>query len=220
MRFVAYLRVSTESQNVSGLGLEAQERAVAEYVARIDGAEILQTVVEVESGKNNKRPKIAEALRLCRVYGATLLIAKIDRLARNVAFVSTLMESGAEFVAVDFPQANRLTVHILASMAEFEREQISLRTKAGLESAKRRGVKLGNPQNLKPCDEGRATSLANRQRKAAEFKMDVLPTIREIQAAGKTTLAAIADELNKRKAPTRRKGAWTPVQVRRVLLAA
>src|SRR3712207_6842151 len=141
-KFVAYYRVSTAKQGKSGLGLEAQQEAVRSYLN--GGAwQLVDEVVEVESGKRNDRPKLAEALRLCRLHSATLIIAKLDRLARNVAFISNLMESGVEFTAVDFPQANRLTVHILAAVAEHEREMISRRTKDALAAAKARGKKLG-----------------------------------------------------------------------------
>ena len=126
----------------SGLGLEAQRRRCSDY---LDGGKwtLVAEVVEIESGKRDDRPKLAEALALCRLTGATLVIAKLDRLARNVAFISNLMESGVDFVAVDFPQANRLTVHILAAVAEHEAEMISERTKAALAAAKARGVQLG-----------------------------------------------------------------------------
>ena len=115
-KFVSYLRVSTDRQGRSGHGLEAQRKAVEDY---LNGGHwrLAAEVVEIESGKRNDRPKLAEALRLCRLHGAVLIIAKLDRLARNVAFISNLMESGVEFTAVDFPQANRLTVHILAAVA-------------------------------------------------------------------------------------------------------
>ena len=135
------------SQGKSGLGLEAQREAVQSY---LDGGSwtLAAEVTEVESGKRNDRPELDRALGLCRLYGATLVVAKLDRLARNVAFISKLMESGVDFVAVDFPQANRLTVHILAAVAEHEAAMISQRTKAALAAAKARGVKLGNPANL------------------------------------------------------------------------
>src|SRR5271168_1613901 len=141
-KFISYLRVSTARQGASGLGLEAQREAVRNY---LNGGRwtLVQEVVEVESGKRNDRPAIAEALRLCRLHRATLIIAKLDRLARNVHFISSLMESGVEFVAVDFPQANRLTVHILAAVAEHEAKAISERTKVALAAAKARGVRLG-----------------------------------------------------------------------------
>src|ERR1039458_1679943 len=141
-RFVAYYRVSTAKQGVSGRGLEAQQEAVRSYLNGGHwkrGAEF----TEIESGKRNDRPALAEALSVCRLHRATLIIAKLDRLARNVHFISSLMEAGVEFTAVDFPQANRLTVHILAAVAEHEAAMISARTKAALGAAKARGVVLG-----------------------------------------------------------------------------
>src|SRR3954449_713724 len=143
-RFIAYYRVSTQAQGANGLGLEAQRAAVLAY---LDGGSwhLAAEFVEVESGRKDDRPELAKALAACRRLGATLVIAKLDRLARNVAFVSNLMEAGVEFVAVDFPQANRLTIHILAAVAEHEREMISARTKAALSAAKARGTKLGTP---------------------------------------------------------------------------
>ncbi len=140
---VTYLRVSTDRQGQSGLGLDAQRAAVAAYVA---GRPVLGEFVEVESGRKDDRPQLAAALALCRQRRAVLVIAKLDRLARSVAFISNLMASGVEFVAADMPQANRLTVHILAAVAEHEREMISQRTKAALAAAKARGTRLGNPR--------------------------------------------------------------------------
>lgn len=131
-------RLANKRQGKSGLGLEAQREAVAQYLNGGDWR-LAAEVVEIESGKRNDRPKLGEALRLCRLHGATLMTAKLDRLARNVAFVSNLMEPGVEFTAVDFRQANRLTVHILAAVAEHEAKAISDRTKAALAAAKRRG---------------------------------------------------------------------------------
>src|ERR1700750_2536505 len=141
-KFVAYFRVSTQKQGASGLGIEAQQEAVRTY---LNGGrwKLVGEFKEVESGKRNDRPALAEALAMCRIHGATLIIAKLDRLARNVAFISNLMESGVEFTAVDFPQANRLTIHILAAVAEHEAAMISARTKAALGAAKARGVVLG-----------------------------------------------------------------------------
>ena len=126
-KFVSYLRVSTQRQGKSGLGLEAQREAVSGY---LNGGKwtLVSEIVEVESGKRADRPELAKALSLCRLHRATLLVAKLDRLARNVAFISALMESGVKFVAVDLPQANELTVHIMASMAEYEAKAISART--------------------------------------------------------------------------------------------
>ncbi len=139
---VAYYRVSTDRQGKSGLGLDAQRAAVAAYLA--GRGEKIAEFTEIESGKRNDRPQLAAALMLCRQQKARLIIAKLDRLARNVHFISGLMESGVDFVAVDMPEANRLTLHILAAVAEHEREMISQRTKAAREQAKARGTRLGN----------------------------------------------------------------------------
>src|ERR1700740_755287 len=149
--FVAYFRVSTDAQGRSGLGLEAQREAVGRHVGAA-GGRIVAEFEEIESGKKNDRPKIAAAISTSRLKRATLVIAKLDRLARNVAFVSNLMEGGVDFVACDNPYATRLTIHILAAVAEHERELISQRTKAALAAAKARGVKLGNP-HVKAGDE-------------------------------------------------------------------
>src|SRR3954468_203058 len=151
-KWVAYYRVSTAKQGASGLELDAQREAVADYLNGCNWT-LAAEFVEVESGKRNDRPELAKALATCRRTRATLVIAKLGRLARTVAFVSNLMEAGVEFVAVDFPTANRLTIHILAAVAEHEREIISARTKAALAAAKARGTKLGNP-NL--TDDARA----------------------------------------------------------------
>src|SRR5829696_4003827 len=158
-RFISYLRVLTDRQGRSGLGVEVQRKAVEDY---LNGGSwtLVAEFVEVESGKRNDRPKLQEALRMCRLHGAKLVIAKMDRLARNVALISNLMESGADFVAVDFPQANRLTVHILAAVAEHEAEAISTRIKEALAAAKARGKKLGTPENLRNHDLGRALGRA------------------------------------------------------------
>src|SRR6266550_4520689 len=158
--FVAYYRVSTDAQGRSGLGLEAQREAVARHVGGASGR-IIAEFEEIESGKKNDRPKIAAAISTSRLKRATLVIAKLDRLARNVAFVSNLMESGVDFVACDNPHATRLTIHILAAVAEHEREMISERTKAALAAAKARGVKLGNPR-LRPGNGSRAFAKTGR----------------------------------------------------------
>jgi DNA invertase Pin-like site-specific DNA recombinase len=143
-KFVAYFRVSTDRQGKSGLGLDAQREAVMDY---LNGGRwtLVAEFTEVESGKNADRPELEKALAACKKLKAKLVIAKLDRLSRNLAFIATLMESGVEFVAVDIPQANKLTIHILAAVAQHEREMISERTKAALQAAKKRGQRLGNP---------------------------------------------------------------------------
>jgi DNA invertase Pin-like site-specific DNA recombinase len=178
----------TEKQGVSGLGLEAQREAVARHVAAADGI-IIASYEEIESGKNNARPQIAAALAACRLRHATLVIAKLDRLARNVAFISSLMESGVDFVACDNPHTTRLTIHILAAVAEHERELISARTKAALAAAKARGTKLGNPR----LAEARARSLATRR---AEKPAPELVSLMTGLHAGGASLCEIARRLN------------------------
>src|SRR3954451_2198641 len=179
--FIAYYRVSTQAQGASGLGLEAQRAAVLAY---LDGGSwhLAAEFVEVESGRKDDRPELAKALGACRRLGATLVIAKLDRLARRVSFVSALMDSGVEFVAVDFPTANKLTIHILAAVAEHEREMISARTKASLAAAKARGVKLGNA-NMRPDIQakGAAAGLIARRAKAAARTADLVPLLDDLR---------------------------------------
>ncbi len=216
-RFVSYLRVSTVRQGASGLGLEAQRAAVA---AHLNGGDwtLLREIVEVESGKRNDRPALAEALRLCRQQKATLVIAKLDRLARNVHFISGLMESGVEFLAVDMPSANRFVVHILAAVAEQEAEAISKRTKAALAAAKERGTVLGGRRvSAARFAEIGAAARETFSAQAANGRAQVLPVIAEIQGQGTTTLRAIATELNAKMVDAPRGGLWSAVQVRRVI---
>jgi DNA invertase Pin-like site-specific DNA recombinase len=182
--FVAYYRVSTQRQGRSGLGLEAQQKAVREH---LNGGNwrIAAEFTEVESGTRPGRPKLAEALKTSRALGATLIIAKLDRLARNVHFVSGLMESGVEFTAVDFPHANRLTVHILAAVAEHEAKMMSERTKAALAAAKRRGVKLGGDRGAPLTAKARKAGWQARQARADERAAGSLaPIVAELQARG------------------------------------
>ena len=219
-KFVAYYRVSTHKQNRSGLGLAAQRDAVTNY---LNGghSKLVAEVTEVESGRRNDRPALAEALSLCRLHHATLIIAKLDRLARNVAFISNLMESGVEFTAVDFPQANRLTIHVLAAVAEHEAAMISQRTKAALAAAKAKGVKLGGDHGIKRfAAKGGKASAHVRAEMARNRAADVLPVVSAIQSQGAKSLRAIAAELNQRQIPTVRGGEWSAVQVQRVLQQA
>lgn len=196
--FIAYYRVSTDRQGKSGLGLEAQQQAVADHLQRAGGA-IVEAFTEIESGKRHQRPQLAAAIAACRKQKATLIIAKLDRLARNVHFISGLMESGVDFIATDNPHANRLMIHLLAAFAEHEREQISQRTKDALAAAKRRGVELGR--------NGREVLARENQQRAESFAAGLAATIAEIKAAGHTTIRAIAAELNQRDVPTARSGA-------------
>ncbi|MCJ2017158.1 recombinase family protein [Methylobacterium sp. E-065] len=213
-RFVSYLRVSTDRQGRSGLGLEAQRTAVAGYVG---GGRVVAELVEVESGRRSDRPQLADALALCRAHRATLVIAKLDRLARNVAFIATLMDSGVEFVAVDFPQANRLTIHILAAVAEHEREMISARTKAALQAAKARGVVLGGFRGRPGTALEAAQARAAKTEKAQARARALAPVIARLDPGGALSLHGLAKALNGEEVPTVSGiGAWTPAGVRRL----
>jgi DNA invertase Pin-like site-specific DNA recombinase len=211
-KFVAYFRVSTDRQGKSGLGLEAQRKAVLDY---LNGGswELVQEFVEVERGKHSDRQQLAAALAACKKHRAKLVIAKLDRLSRNLAFIAALMESGVEFTAVDNPHANKLTIHILAAVAQHEREMISERTKAALAAAKARGQRLGNPRLFEAAKLGRKAALANARR----FAANILPIIEEIERSGITSHNAIATKLNERNVRTARGGKWTHVQVGAVL---
>jgi len=212
-RYVAYFRVSTVRQGQSGLGLEAQRTAVLSFLG--NDADLIEEHVEIESGKKADRPKLLAALASCKKHGATLIIAKLDRLARNVAFVSSLMEAGIEFVAVDNPHASKLTIHILCAVAEHEREMISERTKAALAVAKVRGVRLGNP-NGNPRHMAEARHIM--QKNAAERASLIHPIISEIQHAGLNSYREIARALNARGISTARGGQWHPASVRSVMV--
>jgi DNA invertase Pin-like site-specific DNA recombinase len=218
---IGYLRVSTKGQGESGLGLEAQQTAIEGY-ARQHGARIAALYVEVESGKLADRPELAKALSHAKRSKGTLVVAKLDRLARNVEFLARVLNAGTEFVACDNPAANRLTLHILAAVAEAEAKAISDRTKAALAAYKARGGKLGGhlPQcrNLTPeaIAKGRERSAAARAKAATEAYADLVPTIKQWRMAGET-LEAIAEKLNAEGHTTRRGRPWNAVQVARVL---
>jgi DNA invertase Pin-like site-specific DNA recombinase len=178
---------------------------------------LLDEFTEQESGKRSDRPQLAAALAACRLHRATLVIARLDRLARNVAFVSALMESGVEFTAADFPQANRLTVHILAAVAEHEAHIISERTRAALAAAKARGVCLGGFRGGVATDEARARSRAARTSRADRRAIDLAPIIRVAQASGASSLRSIASHLDQRGITAPRGGAWSAKQINDVL---
>ena len=214
-KFVAYFRVSTDRQGRSGLGLEAQREAVENY---LNGGRwsLVAEFIEIESGKRNDRPELEKALAICRKQKAKLVIAKLDRLSRNLAFIATLMDSGVEFIAVDNPHANELTIHILAAVAQHEREIISARTSAALKAAKARGKRLGNPK----LSEARRHAAMAKKEMADRYSANVLPVIREIQGSGIKSLRGVARALAARGIPTSRGGAWTPVQVSAILQRA
>lgn len=215
--FVSYLRVSTERQGRSGLGLEAQRKAVSDFLAG-SVSRLVAELVEVESGSRDGRPRLAEALSLCRVHGATLLIAKLDRLSRDAHFLLGLQKAGVRFVAADMPEANEMVVGIMAVVAQAERKMISARTKAALAAAKARGKRLGTPGNLSNQKTGADHGRASQAQRAQDRAQDLAPVIAAIRAGGATSLGQMAAALNERGIPAARGGAWSPVQVRRLLM--
>jgi DNA invertase Pin-like site-specific DNA recombinase len=221
---VAYLRVSTERQGKSGLGLEGQKAALQAYADQT-GGKVVQWYVEVESGKRADRPELAKALAHARRSRSTLVVAKLDRLARNVQFLATVMNSGCEFAAADMPAANRFMLHVMAAVAEHEAKAISERTKAALAAYKARGGKLGahleQCRNLTPeaVQKGRQRSVEVRQRMAREAYSDLLPIIQDLREKG-MTLQTLADELTAQGHVTRRGKPWNQMQVARVLVRA
>ncbi len=195
-QFISYLRVSTQKQGFSGLGLEAQKEIIEKHLRdKISIAEF----IEVESGRKTNRPKLKDALALCRKTGATLIVAKLDRLARNVNFLSSLLESDVEIVFCDFPQANKMVLHILAAISQYEAELTASRTKAALEAKKARGCKLGNPEHLL---DNHQKAIEN-SRRTCRAKADANPNNKRAVAMIRTlvkedySLQMIADILNK-----------------------
>ena len=177
-KFISYLRVSTAKQNASGLGLEAQREAVTDY---LNGGRwsLIQEVVEVESGKRSDRPKLAEALRLCRLHGAKLVIAKLDRLSRDATFLLNLQAAGVRFIAADMLEANELMVGIMAVVAQAERQMISTRTKAALAAAKAQGTNLGGDRGVIPSAEAQASGGTAMKAKADSRAFELVGIIGE-----------------------------------------
>jgi len=223
-KYVAYYRVSTLRQGATGLGIDAQRETVQRFLNGGDW-KLVGEFVETESGKKNDRPQLDAAIELCKKTKATLVVAKLDRLSRNLAFITNMMDSKVDFVAADNPHANRLTLHILAAMAEYERDQISERTKAALAALKKKGVtkagkkidRLGQQDSAvlrNMGHNGRATQSAIAQ----QFAENTLPIIEQIQAAGLKTLREIATALKARgiKTSTGRAN-WHPQQVKSIL---
>lgn len=216
-RFVSYLRVSTDKQGKSGLGLEAQRSAVEAF---LNGGRwrLLEEYREVESGKRNERPELAKALKHCKVTGATLVIAKLDRLSRDAHFLLSLQKAGVKFVAADMPEANEMVVGIMAVVAQGERRMISERTKAALAAAKARGVKLGNPNGATHLEGiGNDAAVAKVRQLAAERADNLADVVRHIEDQGVRSVRGIADELNRRQIMTPRGGRWHATSVARLL---
>ena len=218
-KFVSYLRVSTARQGRSGLGIEVQRKAVEDY---LNGGnwQLVKEFVEVESGKKADRPQLEKAFQLCRLTGAKLVIAKLDQLSRDVHFLTGLEKAGIEFVAVDNPHATKLTIHILAAVAQHEREMTSERTKAALAAAKRRGVKLGGFRGRVFSAKDHKAAAAAKHEKSRARAADLAPIIEELQAAGYESLRAIATGLDERGIPAARGGKCSAIQVARLLGAA
>lgn len=213
-KWISYLRVSTDRQGRSGLGLEAQRAAVSDF---LNGRhKLLKEFVEVESGKRNDRPKLEAALAACRVYKAKLVIAKLDRLSRDAHFLLGLEKAGVDFVAADMPNANRLTVGIMAMVAEEERRMISKRTKEALAAAKRRGTKLGGYRGVLPTTESRKRATAAVKAQADARASDLVPVLLALRANGLRSLWEIAFGLNAQGIPAPRGGLWSATQVKRL----
>ncbi|MGM0583286.1 MAG: recombinase family protein [Pseudomonadota bacterium] len=218
-KIVAYERVSTARQGRSGLGLEAQRRSI-EQLIEARGATLTGRFTEVESGRKADRPELERALHLAKVTGGTLVIAKLDRLSRNAAFLLALRDSGVRFMAADMPEANDLTVGIMALVAEQERQAISRRTKEALAAARARGVKLGNPNGaaaLRRAGKGGAPLRKAIAANAEQHAQDLAPVVAELRAEGVTSLRGIADALNERGMLTRRGRRWHVSNVRNLL---
>ena len=218
--FVAYYRVSTDKQGKSGLGLEAQRAAVANY---LNGGNwrIVAEFTEVESGKRSDRPQLDKALAAARARRIPLVVAKVDRLTRSVSFLSRLLDAGVDVRFADLPAIEGATgkfiLQQMVAVAELEAGMISARTKAALAAAKRRGVELGGFRGRRLTNADRKAALAAKREKMQQRASDIAPTVKELQASGAVTLVAIADGLNERSVPTARGGQWSATQVRRLL---
>ena len=224
-KFVAYFRVSTARQGRSGLGLAAQRAAVNDLIAA-NGTKLISEFQEVESGKDRDRPKLAAALDHCRVTGATLVVAKMDRLSREANFIGALIDGDVDIRFCDFPTipagpVGRLILGVMAQIAEFERGIISERTKAAMAAAKARGQTFGNPCGAAPLVKHRKRGIRNslkvRMAKADDFAQRLAPIVGDIRAAGIDTASGLVRELNERDIEAPRGGQWGATQVRRLL---
>lgn len=214
--YCVYLRVSTAKQGKSGLGIEAQRETVTRFI-RERGGKIIAEFTEIESGKDNKRPKLAEAIKRCRLTGAKLVVAKLDRLSRNAAFLMALRDAGADFVAADLPDANTMTVGVMATVAQYEAEAISARTKAALDAARKRNKVLGGlrpnaPDISKWHKQGVAAIKYKAQERADDLREDIEPLVSE-----GLSMNAIAAHLNEKSIRTARGCEWTAMAVKRTL---
>lgn len=234
-RVIAYYRVSTDDQGRSGLGIEAQRAAVT-ALCTARGWEIIAKFEEVESGKRNDRAELAKAIHHAKVTNGTLVIAKLDRLSRNAAFITALQDSGAKFIAADMPEANELTVHIMAAVAQAERKAIASRTREALAAAKARGTwvkadgtpyksgtRLGNPNGaaaIRRAGKGNVAAVESIKGNADAFAHDLLPVIERLRSQGLASLPQLASALNEGGFATPRGGKWHPSSVRNLLARA
>lgn len=219
MKWIAYCRVSTKKQQASGLGLEAQQKTIADFIAT-NGGELVATYIEAESGKHDDRPELLKAIKHANLVGGKLVVGKLCRLSRDLHFITSLEKSRVDFVVCDLPGCDSFTIHIYGSLAQKERERISINTKAGLERAKARGQKLGT-NNLKPelVQEASARGVESIKQAANDFAAKVRPVIEAMQGQGKG-LREIARELDKLGVQTARGGQWTPTAVKNALARA
>lgn len=213
MKYIGYIRVSTQKQGKSGLGTDAQRSAIEKFTK--DG-ELLWTYKEIESGKNDSRPELLKAIENCKMVGATLVIAKLDRLSRKTSFIFKLRDAGIDFIACDMPNANKVTVGIMAVLAEDERERISQRTKDALAELKSKGVKLGSPQNL--TDVSRENAIQSIKAKAKNNPNNVRARAfaKRLRGDG-LSFQKIADELNNNGYQTSQGKKFHSIQVLRLL---
>lgn len=215
-KFVSYLRVSTDRQGQSGLGLEGQRIAVADF---LNGGkwQLVAEFVETESGAKADRPKLADALALARAHGARRVIAKLDRLSRDAHFLLGMRRAGVEFVAADMPEANEMIVGIMAVVAQAERKMISTRTKAALAAAKARGQKLGGFRGYVPTAADGANGRKARSARAAGHAASLAPIIARLDPDGRLSLRGLAAALTAEGLPTPAGGAlWTAATVARI----
>lgn len=219
LRVVAYLRVSRDKQGINGLGMDAQRQAIETFVSQ-HRANVVGTFKEVESGKRSDRPQLQKALHLAKVTGAVLVIAKLDRLSRSASFLLALRDSGVKFEACDIPGATDMTVGILAVVAQAEREAISKRTTEALAAAKRRGVKLGNPNGAAPlrrAGKGNVDAVKAIVENADKHAENLRPVIESLREEGVCSLGAMAQALNERGMLTARGGLWWKTSVKNLL---
>ena len=213
-KFVAYFRVSTGKQGKSGLGLDAQRSAVNAYIGC---NELIAEFTEIETGRNNDRPELKQAIAIARKTKSTLIIAKLDRLSRNLAFIANLLDGNIDFIVADMPTANKMVLQMMAVVAEFEAKQISDRTKSALQAAKARGTILGNRTNWA---EAQALGHQSNKKQAFEHDAKILPIIKELAQNDASSLHRIADGLNQRNILSRRNGTWNGTTVRAIIRRA